>query len=328
MTRSNPFQFPHGKRFAFTIVDDTDVATVANVKPLYDLLHELGFRTTKTVWPVGCPEGSPNFSSSQTLDDVEYRAFALDLQRRGFEITWHGATMESSRRDRTIDAFHRFREVFGTYPRIHVNHSHNRENVYWGAGRLDSPVLRALVARFTGRPAEYFSGHVEDSPFWWGDICGSHFTYARNLTTNDVNTARFNPSMPYRDPARPLIPWWFSASDAEGVEEFNELIHPLQQERLQREGGFCIVGTHFGKDFVRDGEVNPVTRARLKELSQRPGWFPTTGELLDWLRARRESTAGDRGVLPVPEWRYMQWRFVVDLASRKLQRRKRPLLRW
>ena len=51
------FEFPQGKRFAFTIVDDTDVATVANVKPLYDLLHELGFRTTKTVWPLGCPEG-------------------------------------------------------------------------------------------------------------------------------------------------------------------------------------------------------------------------------------------------------------------------------
>ena len=43
------FEFPHGKRFAFTIVDDTDVATVANVKPLYDLLHELGFRTTKRI---------------------------------------------------------------------------------------------------------------------------------------------------------------------------------------------------------------------------------------------------------------------------------------
>ena len=73
--------------------------------------------------------------------------------------------------------------------------------------------------------------------------------------------------MPYRDPARPLIPWWFSASDAEGVEEFNELIHPRQQERLHRDGGFCIVATHFGKDFVRDGVVNPVTRARLEELS-------------------------------------------------------------
>ncbi|HEX9608049.1 MAG TPA: hypothetical protein VF962_12530 [Gemmatimonadaceae bacterium] len=328
VTTPHRFEFPQGKRFAFTIVDDTDVATVANVKPVYDLLHELGLRTTKTVWPVGCPEGSPNFSTSQTLEDADYRDFAVDLQRRGFEVTWHGATMETSLRVRTIAALQRFHEIFGAYPRIHVNHALNRENVYWGAGRLDSRMLRAVVGRFTGRPADYFTGHIEDSPFWWGDICAKHVMYGRNLTTNDINTARFNPSMPYRDPARPLIPWWFSASDAEGVEEFNELIHPRQLERLEREGGFCVVATHFGKDFVRHGVVNPATRARLEELSQRPGWFPTTSQLLDWLRARREAPPGVAGFLPAPEWRQMQWRFAIDLGSRKLRRGKDTRMSW
>jgi hypothetical protein len=323
MTAPYQFEFPHGKCFAFTIVDDTDVATVASVKPVYELLHALGLRTTKTVWPVGCPEGSPDFSSSQTLDDADYRAFAVDLQQRGFEITWHGATMETSLRGRTIAALERFHEIFREYPRIHLNHAQNRENVYWGTMRLDSPILRAVLGRFAGWPADcFFTGHVEDSPFWWGDICAKHVVYGRNLTTSDINTARFNPSMPYRDPARPLIPWWFSASDAEGVEEFNQLIHPRQQERLQREGGFCVVATHFGKDFVRHGVVNPVTRARLEELSQRPGWFPTTGHLLDWLRARREAPPGSHGFLPASEWRRMQWRFAIDLASRKLRRQR------
>ena len=319
MTALRRFEFPNGKQFAFTVVDDTDVATVANVKPVYDLLYELGFRTTKTVWPLPCPEGSPDFSSSQTLEDPEYRAFTIDLQRRGFELTWHGATMETSDRTRTIAALERFSEVFGEYPRIHLNHALNRENVYWGTSRLDSRMLRTLVGRFARWPADYFTGHVEGSPFWWGDLCEKHVTYGRNLTTNDINTAEFNPSMPYRDPARSLVPWWFSASDAEGVDEFNELIHPRRQERLAREGGICIVATHFGKDFVRDGVVNPVTRARLEELSQRPGWFPTTGELLDWLRARRMAEPGSTGVLPKREWRSMQWRFVVDLGFRKLK---------
>jgi hypothetical protein len=320
--------FPEGKRFAFTIVDDTDVATVANVKPMYELLYELGFRTTKTVWPVDCPEGSPNFSSSQTLEDADYRNFVVDLQQKGFEITWHGATMETSRRARTIDALQRFRDIFGAYPRIHLNHAVNRENVYWGPGRLDSPLLRAVIARFTGKHAGYFTGHVKDSPFWWGDHCAKHLMYGRNLTTNDINTASFNPSMPYRDPARPLISWWFSSSDAEDVAEFNELIHPRRQERLQRDGGFCVVATHFGKDFVRDGVVNPVTRARLEELSQRPGWFTTTGQLLDWLRARREAAHASTGFLPASEWRLMQWRFAFDLASRKLRRRRRAHSDW
>jgi hypothetical protein len=328
MTSPHQFEFPHGKRFAFTIIDDTDVATVANVKPVYDLLHELGLGATKTVWPVGCPEGSPNFSSSQTLDDADYRAFAVDLQQRGFEVTWHGATMETSPRARTIAAFQQFHDIFGAYPRIHVNHAFNGENVYWGAGRLDSRMLRAVLERFTGTRAEYYTGHVEDSPLWWGDLCAKHVVYGRNLTTNDINTARFNPTMPYRDSARPLIPWWFSASDAEGVEEFNELIHPRQQERLQSDGGFCIVATHFGKDFVRHGAVNPVTRARLEELSERPGWFPTTGQLLDWLRARREASPESAGFLPAPEWRRMQWRFAIDLASRRFRSRQGIRASW
>jgi hypothetical protein len=328
MPKRQAFEFPHGKRFAFTIVDDTDVATVLNVKPMYDLLYELGFRTTKTVWPVGCPEGSPNFASSQTLDDPDYRAFALYLQQRGFEITWHCATMETSNRARTITGLERFREIFGAYPRLHLNHAHNRENIYWGAGRLDSPILRAVVGRITGRGAAYFTGHVKESPLWWGDLCAKHIVYARNLTTNGINTARFNPSMPYRDPARPLVSWWFSASDAEGVEEFNELIHPERQKRLEQEGGFCIVGTHLGKDFVRRGVVHPVTRARLEELSQRPGWFPTAGELLDWLLAQRAESGKDSGSLPTSEWRRMQWRFAIDLASRKLKPRNRKTTDW
>lgn len=315
------FEFPGGKQFAFTVIDDTDVATVANVRPVYLLLEQLGFRITKTVWPVRYPDGRSNFSTSETLEDPHYAEFIVDLQRRGFEVTWHGATMESSLRDRTLDALERYRALLGTYPRIHVNHSHNQENIYWGARRLDSPLLRLMVTKGLGRGRTYSSGDDPASPYWWGDAASQHFVYARNLTTNHINTARYNPSMPYRDPARPLVPWWFSASDAEDVHEFNALIHPENQATLEREGGFCIIATHCGKDFTRDGVVNPVTVERLTELSKRPGWFPTVGELLDWLRARREA-AGDAGLLPRSEWRRMQWRWARDLATRQLARRR------
>lgn len=309
---SASFTFPHGKRFAFTILDDTDVATVDNVRPIYDLFYNLNMRTTKTVWPVACPEGSPNFSASETLEDEGYRDFVLDLHARGFEITWHGPTMESSPRERVIAGLRRFREVFGFSPRIHVNHSHNRDNLYWGHERLDDPLLRSLVRRISRSVDGYFGGHVPGSDYWWGDLCEESVEYARNLTCNQINTGSFNPSMPYRDPRRELVPWWFSASDAEGVDEFNELINSHNQERLEAEGGFCIVATHLGKGFVEGGEVNAVTRERLRELTARDGWFPTVGELLDWLRAQRTTD-----VLPAAEWRRMQWSWVWDLARRK-----------
>jgi hypothetical protein len=300
------------------VIDDTDVATVENVAPVYRLLEELGMRATKTVWPMSCPEGSRNFASSQTLEDPPYRAFVVDLQRRGFEIASHGATMESSARARTAAGLERFRETFGTDPRIHANHSYNRENLYWGTGRLDDPLLRLLYAPLNGQPRGHYLGHVEGSPYWWGDLCARHVTYVRNLTFTEINLARINPSMPYQDPARPLVPWWFSASDAENVDEFLALCAPAQVDRLEREGGFCIVATHFGKGYAERDAVRGEVRQRLADLARRPGWFPTVGELLDWLRARRTGTT-----LPSAEWRRMQWRWARDLVARQWQQRRR-----
>ncbi len=313
-----PFAFPYGKRFAFTIMDDTDVATVENVEPVYRLLERLGMRITKTVWPVGCPEGSKNFSISQTLEDADYREFVLDLQRRGFEIAYHGATMESSTRERTVVALERFRAEFGTHPRVYANHAYNRENLYWGAGRIDDLLLKFLYSRLIRTPANHYLGHVDGSPYWWGDLCTRHITYVRNLTFNEINLARINPSMPYHDPARALVHLWFSAAGAEDREAFNKLLQPGQQERLEREGGVCIVGTHLGKGYAKDGRVHPVTQERLEELAARRGWFPTTSELLDWLWTQRRTER-----LPRREWRRMQWRWAADLALRQWKQRWR-----
>jgi len=75
-------RFPGNARFAFTVIDDTDVATVDNVLPIYRLFESLGMRTTKTVWPFRCEEGSRDFSLSETMDDPHYCEFVADLQRR------------------------------------------------------------------------------------------------------------------------------------------------------------------------------------------------------------------------------------------------------
>lgn len=300
--------------------DDTDVATVANVAPVYHLLEQLGMRTTKTVWPLPCPDARSDFSSSETLADAPYRAFALDLQRRGFEIASHGATMESSLRARTLAGLDLFRSTFGAAPRLHANHAYNRENFYWGTARLDDPILRSLYARVNGRPAGYYAGHVADSAYWWGDRLATDVTYVRNLTFSAVDLARINPSMPYHDPSRPLVRYWFSATDAENAAEFVDLFHPAAIDRLEADGGFCILATHFGKGYGAGGEVLPEVRRCFEDLARRRGWFPPVGQLLDWLRAQRRD---DR--LPASEWRAMQWRWARDLALRQARQRWRRL---
>jgi hypothetical protein len=55
-------------------------------------------------------------------------------------------------------------------------------------------------------------------------------------------------------------------------------------------------------------------RERLEALARRPGWFPTVGELLDWMRAQGED---DR--LSPAEWQRMQFIWARDLLRRKVR---------
>jgi hypothetical protein len=310
-------RFPDGKRFAFTVIDDTDVATVENVGPIYDLLERLGMRTTKTVWPFRCPDRSSSFAASETLEDTRYRSFALDLQRRGFEIASHGATMESSPRERTIRGFEEMRATFGEYPAVHANHANNRENLYWGSARVDDPIVRAIY-RLAIRGRDFFDGHREDSAYWWGDFARAHVRYVRNLTFDTLDVSRINPTMPYVDRSRPLVNSWFSAADAENCEEFNHLVRPEAQDALEANNGIAIVATHFGKGFVTDGRVDARTTSLLEALSARRGWFVPVGQLLNFLRER-----GAGGPVPAAEWRRMQWLWLLDLFRRAIRERAR-----
>jgi hypothetical protein len=310
----SPGRYPGGARFAFTIFDDTDDATPENVGPVYRLLAELGMRTTKTIWPVACLEGSKIFFAGHTLEDPGYPQFIRSLAASGFEIAFHGATMESSHRGRVVEALERFREFTGTWPRTHANHGHNRDNVYWGVDRVDLAPVRWFYGLTNGHPRNWFQGHRQGSPYWWGDLCRERIEYVRNLTYDEVNLLRINPSMPYRDPKRPLVQWWFSATDAEDCPAFNHLLNEAAQDRLEAEGGVCIVATHLGKRYTTDGKVNPRFAQLLRRLAAKGGWFPTVSELLDWMRASRREE-----LLPSAEWRRMQIRWAADLVRRRLR---------
>lgn len=314
-------EFPGGKRFAFTILDDSDGTSVAEVAPVYALLDELGLRTTKAVSPLGPVEGSRHTVASQSLEDAAYLDFVMGLRDRGFEITWHGAAVDSCERPRTEAGLERFRELLGAYPRIHAHRGQNRENLYWGTDRVDQPLLKAVIHRTLPTPIGYYGGHVEGSPFWWGDLCAERIDYVRNLGFDEVNLSRVNPSMPYRDPARPFARWWFSCSDAEDRGEFTELLRPDRQEKLEREGGWCIMATRLAHGFAPGGVVDRLVRKRLEAMARRDGWFVPVGTLLDHLRTQRQ---GD--TLPPDEWDRMQWRWARDLVRRKQRviRRREP----
>jgi hypothetical protein len=201
----------------------------------------------------------------------------------------HGTTDHTSTRERILQGFDFFQDVIGHDPRTYVNHVGQREAIYWGKDRLDGLVkyLYCWAHRLRGRSRESFSGHIPDSPWFWGDICRERVTYVRNLVFKGVDTLANDPWMPYHDPRRPYVRYWFSSSEASKPRHFRELLHPDQQDRLVESGGACIAYTHFGFGFVRSARIDPEVRASIKRLANLPGWFVPVSTLLDHLRSCR-----------------------------------------
>jgi len=274
--------FPGDRQFAFSIFDDTDDATLEYIRPIYQLLDRLGFRTTKSVWPLPY-QGPSDYQGSDTLDDPEYARYVRDLQDRGFEIGFHGARMESSERAQIEKAFEVYRQTLGRYPTAYAAHAQNRDNLYWGIERFRFRLWRWMYAALAGRRDPPAEGHRAGSPFYWGDLAERHLRYVRSFTFDDLNLWNITAAVPYRTAGTPGVRAFFPSSFADNVEEFIELLSPARQARLERERGLAIVGTHFGKGFVRDGAVHPGVVEVLTRLAQRPGWFPPVSTLLDHL---------------------------------------------
>ena len=282
---TRPPVWPDGKDFAFTVFDDTDRATVENVGPVYALLAELGLRTTKSVWPV-TGTGTPVIGGA-TCDDPAYRAWTLELQARGFEIGYHGATNVTAPRELIETAIERFREIYGHYPLSMANHSGCADSIYLGPDRV-SGVHRLVYNLMTHNSRRgVFRGHVEGDPLFWGDICREKVRYVRNFTFTGINTLAICPEMPYHDPDRPYVNRWFASSEGQRVNSFNECLSEANQDRLEAEGGACIMYTHFATGFAVDGAVNARFAELMTRLSQKNGWFVPVTTLLDFLAARQ-----------------------------------------
>ena len=198
----------------FCITDDTDDATLPQVKAVYDFLIKRNFPTTKTVWPFKAvaPSGIPPTPESTlrgiTLEDPEYLEYCAQLAGHGFEICLHGASAGNNKRDATRKAFDFLESHFGGSDTF-ICHSKNAENIYWG-GKVTRLFPFNLAGRFLGRHA--FSGEDETSAYFWGDLCRQKINQIRLFRTRRCNTLKRNPSMPYHDPRKPFVNHWFSAT--------------------------------------------------------------------------------------------------------------------
>jgi hypothetical protein len=94
--------------------------------------------------------------------------------------------------------------------------------------------------------------------------------------------------MPYHDPQRPYVNYWFASSEGANVESFNRCLSEKNQDQLESEGGACIMYTHFGAGFNQNGSLNKRFSELMKRLSKKNGWFVPVTQLLDFLREKNK----------------------------------------
>ena len=299
-------RWPHGRDFAFTIFDDTDWATTDSVKPLYDLMAELGMRTTKSTWMTGDCTRPTN--AGMTCNDRSYADWLLELQERGFEIALHNVAPGTSPRDVTRRELDCFQQLFGSEQIVHCNHVGCLDNIYWGSARLTGwrTSLYNLLTR--GRKRDISRGHKEGDPLFWGDLCRDQIRYVRNFIFDDINTLSACPEMPYHDPSKPFVNYWFASSDAGTLERFLNCFTTDNIDRLVDQVGLCIAYVHFGRDFVIDGRVIPEVDQRLRYIASKNGWFAPVSQILDYLRNGQSSK--ERTINPA-RLRYLEMRWLL-----------------
>lgn len=279
--------WPDGKKFAFTVFDDPDSQTFETTQAVYTFLRDLGFRTTKGVWPL-----APRREASDpglTCGDVRYVEYLRQMQQWGFEIGYHNATSHTSTREETLEGLARFAELFGHQPRVMAHHYFCDENMYWGEGRLSGWRRAAYKLLTLGRTRDS-TGHIAGNPNFWGDACREHVTYIRGFVFPAINTLRSCPFFPYHDTDRPFVNFWYAGTEGANAASFLKAVSEEQQDRLEEEGGLCIMYTHFGHNYLNGGQLQPRFRELMTRLSGKNGWFVPVGTILDFLRHRQ----GDR----------------------------------
>jgi hypothetical protein len=259
---------------------------------VYDFLADLGFKTTRGIWPLG-PTDVPVgvHGHCEQPDHVEW---LQHLRKLGFELGLHNARMQTSPRPTTLRAIEGYRRLFDAEPLTLANHMDNADAIYWGSERLSgwSRFLYNIATR--GRNNRRFHGHEEGHQLFWGDICVREVGYARNFVFRELNTLSACPCMPYFDPARPWVRQWYASSEGGECSSFVETIRGEQQDLLEEQGGAAILYTHFGKGFVRSGRLDPVFKERMTRLARKAGWFVPVRTLLDTIRQQRgEHIMGD-----------------------------------
>jgi hypothetical protein len=245
--------------------------------------------------------------------------FIKDLHSKGFEIALHNVGSGDYTREEILEGLEEFKDKLGFYPKIHINHSYNKDSIYGGTKRFNWPfnkIVNAMYPQYAGE----FQGEIEGSAYFWGDVHKKMITYNRNHEFRNLNTLAVDPKTPYIDPKRSRFSnYWFSSSFAPNQLVFNHLVSRKNVDKLVSQGGTAIVFTHFGY-FYKDGKLDQGFIEAIDYLtSQKDGNYMPVSQLLD-LRAEERRGKG-KTPYPTISWLYKFRLELIHLLTRVYYRK-------
>lgn len=287
--------YPNGYNFAFTIVHDADYAYSKRLEPIFRVFNELGLKITATVF---IKRASEEFEASNIkylksvnqrdrpfwgyrnvpLSEEEEKGFYKRIAALGHEIGMHTPSATSDTRETVIQSFERFKKVFGSYPKIYVEH--------WGEGNKET---------------QGNEGANPQSPYYCTDLLNHYRCWvwaipgglAKPSHKKFYNILAVNGS-PFSDYALKkfgivngfLRSGQYRHGDGDGFLEWysRENIDALEKER-----GLALVYAHLDIKWLdkKTRKMRKKLEKRLHYLASKDGWFVPAGKILDRFKVMR-----------------------------------------
>lgn len=123
-------------------------------------------------------------SQGDSLQRPEYLKFIKELKDKGFEIGIRNIGSGDYTRDEVIKSIEEFKAKPGEYPKIHVNHSYNKDSIYGEYKRFNYP-NNVLVKKVYPQCSGVFQGDIFNSKYLWEDIFAHLGYFMRNGKIDD-----------------------------------------------------------------------------------------------------------------------------------------------
>ncbi len=92
--------------------------------------------------------------------------------------------------------------------------------------------------------------------------------------------------MPYHDPDRPYVNYWYASAEASNLPRFLERVTEASMDQLEAEGGAAILYTHFGHGYFESGSLDERFKKLMERLARMNGWFVPVKTLLRHLETQ------------------------------------------